>query len=128
MTTEQKEKIKVLRANGLGYKKVATSLGLSVNTVKSFCRNHALTGDFSHDICLVCGKPLVQVAKRKHRKFCSAECREKWWSKNRHKASGEKVHCAHCGRVFTAYKHEHRKYCSHACYVAERFQGGGSND
>ena len=128
MTEEQKQQIHVLRRDGLGYKKIALLMGISVNTVKSFCRNNELTGNRSFAVCLACGKPLVQIPKRKQRKFCSVQCRETWWSRNRdkgNKPTGETCRCAHCGRTFSAYRREHRKYCSHACYVAERFQGGG---
>ena len=38
MTEEQKEQIKDLRGKGEGYKKIAQYIGLSENTVKSFCR------------------------------------------------------------------------------------------
>ena len=37
MTEEQKEQIKDLRGKGEGYKKIAQYIGLSENTVKSFC-------------------------------------------------------------------------------------------
>ena len=130
MTEEQKQQIHVLRRDGLGYKKIALLMDISVNTVKSFCRNNELTGNRSFAVCLACGKPLVQIPKRKQRKFCSVQCRETWWSRNRdkgNKPTGETCHCAHCGRIFSAYWREHRKYCSHACYVAERFQGGEIN-
>ena len=130
MTKEQKQQIHTLRRGGLGYKKIASSMGISVNTVKSFCRNNELTGSPTSAVCLFCGKPLVQIPKRKQRKFCSVQCREMWWSRNRdkgNKPTGETCRCAYCGRTFSAYRREHRKYCSHACYVAERFQGGEIN-
>ena len=130
MTEQEKSKIRSLRTEGYGYKKIALAVGISVNTVKSFCRNNELTGNSSSGVCLACGKPLVQMPKRKQRKFCSSECREKWWNKNRdkgNKPTGETVRCIHCGKAFSAYEREHRKYCSHTCYVAERFQGGDAN-
>ncbi|MCI8790782.1 MAG: RNA polymerase subunit sigma-70, partial [Lachnospiraceae bacterium] len=41
MTDAEKEKIRFLRMEGLGYGAVAERLGLSENTVKSYCRrNH----------------------------------------------------------------------------------------
>ena len=63
MTEEQKEQIKDLRGKGVGYKKIAQYIGISVNTVKSFCRNNELTGNSSSGVCLACGKPLVQMPK-----------------------------------------------------------------
>ena len=32
------------------------------------------------------------------------------------------------GREFTAYGNSRWKYCSHACYIKDRFGGGGEND
>ncbi|WP_314626927.1 RNA polymerase subunit sigma-70, partial [uncultured Selenomonas sp.] len=87
MTEQEKSKIRSLRTEGYGYKKIALAVGISVNTVKSFCRNNELTGNSSSAVCLACGKPLVQMPKRKQRKFCSAQCREKWWNKNRDKGN-----------------------------------------
>lgn len=29
--------------------------------------------------------------------------------------------CAHCGKPFTAYGNKERKYCSHNCYISDRF-------
>ena len=38
MNAEQKDQIRQLHSSGLGYKKIAAQLGLSVNTVASFCK------------------------------------------------------------------------------------------
>ena len=130
MTEQQKTQIAKLRQNGDSYKKIADTLGLSVNTIKSFCRNNGLTGKVTPpkaDVCLVCGKTLVQTAKRKKRKFCSAKCREKWWNNNRHvgqRRTAIIMKCMHCSREFIAYPREHRKYCSCECYISDRFHGG----
>ena len=131
MTEENKLQIRSLHSQGYGYKKIASEIGISVNTVKSFCRNNKLTEISSAAVCQACGKTIVQLPKQKQRKFCSAKCRDNWWNKNRamgNKPTGEILRCAHCGREFSAYKREQRKYCSHACYVAERFQGGDVNE
>ena len=42
MTQIQRERILELQDAGLGYKKIAAELGISVNTVKSFCRRQRL--------------------------------------------------------------------------------------
>ena len=44
MTDAQKEQVRYLRCEGLGYGAIATRLGISENTVKSFCRRNNLTG------------------------------------------------------------------------------------
>ena len=41
MTDQERMKIDVLRKQGLGYKKIAANVGLSLNTVKSYCKSHA---------------------------------------------------------------------------------------
>lgn len=43
MTDAQKEQVRYLRCEGLGYGAIATRLGISENTVKSFCRRNNLT-------------------------------------------------------------------------------------
>jgi DNA-binding CsgD family transcriptional regulator len=37
MNNLQKEQIVILRANGESYSKIADVLGISINTIKSFC-------------------------------------------------------------------------------------------
>ena len=82
MTDAQKEQVRYLRCEGLGYGAIATRLGISENTVKSFCRRNNLTGVASKEpvvVCRNCGRPLPQYPKRKQRKFCSEACRRAWW-------------------------------------------------
>ena len=109
-------------------------LGISENTVKSFCRRNNLTGVASKEpvvVCRNCGRPLPQYPKRKQRKFCSEACRRAWWKMHPeliHKAAFYPATCAHCGQEFQSYGNRKRKYCSHACYIAARFQKGGTHD
>lgn len=61
MTEEQKKQVTALRKQGLGYKKVAQILDISVDSVKYYCRKNALTGKIqpkaaTEGICLKCGK------------------------------------------------------------------------
>ena len=90
MTDAQKEQVRYLRCEGLGYGAIATRLGISEHTVKSFCRRNNLTGVASKEpvvVCRNCGRPLPQYPKRKQRKFCSEACRRAWWKlhENRNK-------------------------------------------
>ena len=84
MTNEQKMMIISLRNEGLGYRRVAGRLGISENTVKSFCRRYK--GDEPEapvpGTCKCCGAPVTQTPGRKEKKFCSDECRVKWWNAN----------------------------------------------
>ncbi|MBD8975146.1 MAG: RNA polymerase subunit sigma-70 [Veillonella magna] len=135
MRNEDKEKIRDMRIKGLGYVTVVIKMGLNLNTVKSYCRGHGLG---SNDIartkirvpftktpsCRNCGLEIKQEPKRKRKLFCCDRCRNQWW--NRHldqvnRKSYYKIFCRHCGKVFTVYGNKQRKYCSHACYIAERF-------
>lgn len=43
LTTKQMKQIETLREKGSGYKKTADVLGISLSTVKSYCRRHGLT-------------------------------------------------------------------------------------
>ena len=70
MTEEQKKQIETLRLNGCGYTRIAQMIGISENTVKSFCRRNKLTGsvlpkmqypvDSKKHFCLCCGAVVEQ--------------------------------------------------------------------
>jgi endogenous inhibitor of DNA gyrase (YacG/DUF329 family) len=133
MTGEQKHKIHALREQRLGYAEIADAVGMSKNTVKTYCwRNNLSKNDASEEtgneennaICKHCGKKLRQDAKNKPRKFCCDACRFAWWRENRRSLNRKAVYqltCAHCGAVFGSYGNKNRKYCSHACYIKARF-------
>ncbi len=134
MTDAQKDRIRQMKADGLGYIKIARELGLLENTVKSFCRREGLnaaadtaTLPAEKGNCLCCGAEVRQNPGRKMKKFCSDKCRNKWWNSHqdrvRRRAYYEFI-CACCKKPFTAYGNASRKYCSHACYMADRFGGG----
>lgn len=80
MTQIQQERILELQDAGLGYKKIAAELGISVNTVKSFCQRQRLK--MYDAFCLQCGNPIQQPPRVRKKKFCSDKCRSMWW--NRH--------------------------------------------
>jgi endogenous inhibitor of DNA gyrase (YacG/DUF329 family) len=140
MTKEQKLQIAKLRTDGYGYSRIAQTLDISVNTVKSFCRRNQLTGKTTVDIpkvqeqvaegkhfCKYCGVSIEQNQGRKEKKFCSDKCRMKWWNNNLDKVKRKAVYeftCPHCKKHFTVYGNSRRKYCSHECYVIDRFGGG----
>lgn len=131
MTNEQKEKIIRFRRQGFGYADIGRELGISKDTVKSFCRRNDLMVSGSKpvddkDRCRECGKALVQQEKKKTRFFCCKACREKWWTEHADMIDRKAIYeftCAGCGWSFTAYGNSKRKFCSHSCYVAHRFGG-----
>jgi len=136
MNQLQKERIEELRSLGAGYGKIADALGMSINTVKSYCRRNNLVGHqaesemsqaISQSFCKQCGKELTQPSGRKQLKFCCDECRTSWWNSHPEKVNKKAVYsftCAFCNEPFTAYGNSKRKYCSHDCYVKDRFKGG----
>ena len=153
MNKAQKEKIILMRTQGIGFSEIASNVNISRDTVKSFCMRNKITVINSDDKCKFCGNPLVQkekvkkkfinsddkckfcgnplVQKEKVKKklFCCNKCRLDWWHKNPDKLSRKATYsfiCAGCGKPFSAYGNNHRKYCSHQCYIKERF--GGKND
>ena len=131
MNDKQKVKIQELRLQGAGYRKIAKEMGLSENTIKSYCRRHPLIeqkGDLEHvHYCLQCNKVIDQNGKRKEKKFCSDACRMAWWNSHRDKVNHRivrKLDCPCCHETFIVYGNGQRNYCSHTCYVKDRFGGG----
>lgn len=128
MTAEQKQQICSMRSQGIGYVKIGEALGISDNTVRSFCRRKALGKAAKNTIsCQQCGKPIKVIPKRKPKRFCSDSCRNAWWNSHLNYVNRRAVYeftCAYCGESFSAYGNKARKYCSHGCYVADRFGEG----
>ncbi len=139
MTDTQRAQVIKLRTAGNSYGSIARTVGISLNTVKSFCRRNnitehsdtpvpvILTGEVT--LCENCGREIRQIAKQKKKRFCCDKCRNEWWNKNLDKVQRKTVYefkCPHCGKTFTIYGDNRRKYCSHACYIADRFGGGGN--
>ncbi len=133
MTHEQKQRIEDMRWQGLSCSRIAGFLGLSVNTVKSFCRRHnlpvrnaskAVGNEEKRTQCRQCGKLLEQMPKSKPKTFCDNQCRFAWWSAHRYMLNRKAIYhltCACCGKVFESYGNKNRKYCCHACYIKDRF-------
>lgn len=129
MTALQKERIVLLRSQGESYARIADVLGISENTVKSYCRRNNVsigTKQEQHtakDVCTNCGCPLVHTQGAKRKRFCSDGCRMTWWKAHPEAVNRKAVYryvCPICGRSFEAYGNAHRKYCSRACSVAAR--------
>ena len=142
MTDEEKIKVANLRARGFGYTAISKELNISANTIKAYCKRSGLGGVASEEVdevdipiikcrCQNCGKKIAFPEGRKEKKFCSDKCRVAWWNTHPEKVNRKAVYeftCAHCGKPFTAYGNAGRKYCCHACYIADRFKGGDGNE
>lgn len=84
MTDKQKRTIREMRRYGFTYLTIAETLGLSVNTVKSFCfRAKTEIRVTNENLCKNCGIPLIRIAGAKPKTFCSDKCRYTWWNKVR---------------------------------------------
>ena len=133
MTGEIKDQIIAMRAKGVGYRTIASELGITVDKVRYYCKMNGLSG-FANNIllfdgktCPLCGTPIEQPpGKGRKKKFCSDKCRREWW--NKHPGAGNKndsafypATCSCCGKDFKAYGNKHRKYCSRDCYIKARF-------
>ncbi|GAB1360151.1 hypothetical protein MASR1M31_19500 [Porphyromonadaceae bacterium] len=128
MTDEQRERITILRQAGKGYIRIAQEIGLSLNTVKSYCRRQkSVVTKEETARCAECGKP-IDIGARGGKRFCSDSCRMKWWNKHPKAHMPYKANCAFCGKEIQMRRKAERKYCSHRCYIAARYREGGRND
>lgn len=134
MTDEQRTAIGRYRKAGYGYKKIGQLTGISENTVKTYCRRNGLGGLAASvqdtdggSVCKCCGAAVRQTPGRKEKKFCSNQCRMKWWNSHLDQVNRKAMYeftCPTCGKEFSAYGNRNRKYCSHECYIEDRFGGG----
>ena len=131
MTSFQKEHISNMRRVGESYSAIAEALGLSRNTIKSYCQRKLCEKPYSDDEhtlaysnCDQCGMKFTLYTGHRQRRFCSDRCRVTWWNAHRDllNSKGLLEHtCVCCGKRFMGYEWQHRKYCSHACYIADRY-------
>ena len=141
LTKLQEEQIRQLRTQGAGYRQIAKDLNLSCDEVRYYCKKQNINGfpaavqanmqmmREAGDLCRNCGSFLKQPHTGRKRHFCNEECRRQWWNKNRDKirespAAIYGFTCKRCGKEFTAYGNSRRQYCSHECYISDRFWDG----
>lgn len=132
VTAYQERRIRELRYRGVGYRTIATELGISRDTVRNYCVSHDLSGlatklsDTEKEVCPCCGGKIVQPRRGRRRRFCSDICCRKWWAAHPEaiRQSPESQHsfkCVYCGNKFIVYGSAQRRYCSHNCYIRDRF-------
>lgn len=78
MSKNDRKELERMRMDGYGPTRIATELGLSVNTVKSYIRRHPSLRNAV--FCLQCGRAVKQTPGRKQKKFCSNTCRSQYWN------------------------------------------------
>ena len=140
MTAVEQQQIQEYRQKGFGYKAIAEVVGVTRDSVRGYCKRNGLDGDGKEVqlkageksktklVCPCCGQPITKNGKGRTRRFCSDNCRRKWWTDNydaRNKKEEAMYHygCPHCGKQFSCYGNKTRKYCSHDCYIKARFWG-----
>lgn len=138
MTEEQGLQIIKLRGQGLGYKQIASMVNLSRDSVRSYCKYRGLTGYQTAvkvnmkemiergDACMFCGGLIKKASTGRPRRFCSEECRRKYWKghRNEGKKNDKAIYirvCPYCNETFESYGNKHRKFCCHDHYIKYRF-------
>lgn len=118
MTDNVKKEITQLRSSGIGYGRISRQLGIPLSTVKSYCIRNNVPSKARGQVCLQCGHAIEPRQTSNRKRFCSDGCRIRWWNHHTHLMKANAV-CVHCGKKF--HGRSGRKYCSHWCYIAERF-------
>lgn len=94
MTDKEKEIVESLRKFGVGYRSIATALGLCRDIVRNYCKAKGLDGygntiykgqteegifqEDKRSKCKNCGKPIEQPKIGRKRLYCSTFCKKEW--------------------------------------------------
>ena len=116
MTKQQKQIIAELRECGVPIPSIAEQLGISANTIKSYCQRHSILPlnkpRRNIRFCLQCQTEIPQTPHHKEKKFCCDKCRQLWWTGHSaiiQRSSQIKLTCPVCGRTFQSYESKHMK-------------------
>lgn len=129
MHEEQKRVISALRLQGGSYAEIADYLGMSPNTIKSFCRRSkirpspdlSLNAGKTADTCKNCGALLNQNSGKRKKLFCSDRCRYSWWNNERQKKA-YRLTCQYCGQTFISLGNHSKRFCSKKCMNLARYE------
>lgn len=140
MTGEQKQQIYILRKKGVSFADIAQRLDIPRNTVKTFCWRGGLTDAEMkkpqanlgyRGFCKMCGVALEQKSKSRPKLFCCDKCRSAWWSLNPQQLNRKSLLtlcCPVCGGEFSCYPSQKKQFCSHECYIVNRYYKGKSDE
>lgn len=125
MNKQQRDDIQRLRSSGRSYAQISLAVGLPVGSIKAFCSRSAIKPVSAHKegVCDFCGATLQIIPKRKPRRFCSDVCRHAWW-RDKRENKGDMHTCDCCGKEYASYD-EKSRFCSHSCYISDRFRKDG---
>ena len=122
MNKQEISTLNIMRSRGKPSAEIARTLGISVNTVRSYIRRHP-PENVVQSACRNCGKPVVQTAGKKAKLFCSDRCRNTWWNSHPEKIQRKAYYsfiCEYCGKEFESYGNKNRKYCCRKCFTDSR--------
>ena len=137
MTEIQGMQILSLRKQGLGYKKIASIVNVSRDSVRSYCKCRGLNGYLSREfdfekevklgnVCSFCGGKINKSVTGRPKRFCSDACRRNYWKGHREeiKKNPSAIYireCRYCNEIFETYGNKTRKFCCHEHYIKYRF-------
>lgn len=82
-------------------------------------REEDTDAEWKENSCLWCGKEYQTATTGRKLKFCSDQCRRRYYMlyPTTPRSSAQ---CAYCGKVFEIVNSK-QKFCSHECYIKNRF-------
>ena len=80
-TDQQKSEIESLRKEGLSYRQIAEKVGVTPACIKTFFHRKRIRD--ATRLCEQCHKPIITTVNRSNRRFCSTECKSRWWYQQR---------------------------------------------
>ena len=109
-----------LRREGKGLSAIAQETGISINTIKSHCSRHGLSGSRPIRTCMFCN---TEIKTKDH--FCSSGCRDGWYEIHSVDAQDILRLCKACGKPFEPCQPK-QVYCSKQCFYNDRYGAIGT--
>ena len=98
-----------LRREGKGLSAIAQETGISINTIKSHCSRHGLSGSRPIRTCMFCN---TEIKTADH--FCSDTCRAGWYEIHSSDEQDILRLCKTC-------RQPKQVYCSKQCFYTDRY-------
>lgn len=77
MTDQQKHEVESLRKQGLSYRQIAEKVCVTPACIKTYFHRKRIRD--ATRLCEQCHKPIITTVNRSNRRFCSTECKSRWW-------------------------------------------------